>query len=760
MGVFWFTDFCFGIDRACAQLDEVPSPLSLHTAELFQTEFGQDVEQLGLFNLFHFYSESESWAEAELEIKLSLPDEDLAQLKLIKQLQSNPQSEVDRQMVRHLSLPPLDYAAAGQLKPVGQLVNPLWIIWAPASASSLSADHKKAIRSVINTIKEYSAAESELYLFSQSSFPLKEAYVSRLADLDLSQFNLLKAEGAIKKSPPKLTPTLHGFVELLSTLRVQRDVGLEANYDCGKPCAELLPHVRLVILCEDDSCLTQSEGAAELLSELSPIKHPNHDLYRAQLFIYSLSPLQDPQRSSPEWWRWFQHIDGLNAPQIGGDQALMQMLEKLKYFERHHYYVTPPTSLHPHIWGNDRTEISLRISKGEATVVQRGELLRPPVSEAQLVRRLSESASRHQSRLFEIQRRLGKPAKLSLTTRVLITLLWVSISCLVIAFIVLKLRRGQSQGSGSHPVSPNRMRDDPLSGDLLSDPYAPTEQNMSVPPSGLPSLDPSERARVKRREREEMMRANRPSKSSPMIDPDQPSTVPAPAAEARISDQPSQMKNEQSLQPSSSKSAEMLDDFFHEPHKMIEETPSPKDEVFISEYDEPSVEVELPSWQISEAGEAKNGISEEQLHSDEDESEAVTLNTRPLAGLYAERGPMRRFFFVISHSPCVVGRNPLNGCPLPPDGVRSDRQISREHFELLSISSDKWEIRCLSAQGLQLENHVLNAGDTALLKDKSLILIGETELRFRCSAHWRSTLIREHLNLQINRDHSPRGAIS
>lgn len=213
-----------------------------------------------------------------------------------------------------------------------------------------------------------------------------------------------------------------------------------------------------------------------------------------------------------------------------------------------------------------------------------------------------------------------------------------------------------------------------------------------------------------------------------MVDPNDPSTVPAAAAEAKVSDQPQDLY----LEPK-------IDDPFE--HETVFEPLEEIDLNAIPNQAEPVLENAKPNRNLAELG---------YIHSNHkaDPSEAITLNNKPpIAGLYAYTGPMKYYFFLIHQDFVVVGRDPKNKCALPPDGRRSDSKISRQHFELYQVDEGRWEVRCISKQGLIVNNQEIKLSDTALVRDQSIIQVGDSILCFRCSTTWKTMTVKQHLNL-------------
>ena len=743
-----------------SQSTDESDPIVTQPPVLFQTEPVDGNIQLGFFNLLHFYASPEEWHEAEVELKFSLGEDEVAQLKLVKQMQAQARGETQRKLVRQISLPPLDYDVVGKLYPVSELVKPVWVIWLPTPSSSLSKQQQKSLKQTLQTLIDLGTPEAELYLYLGISFPILNQHITRLADLDLDQVSLLKSLRLSKKQQgsERLNPTSSGLAELITVVRNRHRLDLEERYTCGKPCAEFIPHVRFIVLEEEGGGLLKIPHNEHVKARLQSIRSPNHLLFRSQLFSLIMTPEEEAPQL-PSWWSWFNHDEQLDAPQRGNLDALKLLVSIMKRYEQRHYYTVPLFTIPSYFWGRDRIDISLRISKGEQAHIRRGELLMPPQQDNRIPILRSQVVDQQRRRIDAVLSTMGNSSQLSLTTRILITMLWIGLCCAVLTFIVMTLKRSQQTSKTSHSIKNHEV--------VKASPWLETGiEDVPIASSHLDgSIEhqirtPEDRERAKRREREEMIRAHQPSKSSPMIDPDQPSTVPVPAAEEQISDHPLKRRAEELTSP-------------HQDHSQPLETPSSHDHLLDLPSSDSSADLQdslkkiepssvlLPSWDVSQqvaTEEAHSSNSRQQQsdhleseksfgrHIDEaDESEVVTLNTKPLAGLYAEKGPMRKFFFMITVSPSIVGRNPQNTCPLPPDGPRSDRQISREHFELLSVDQDRWEIRCLSTQGVQVNDTQLKAGDTALLRDKTLILIGETALRFRCSTHWRAQLVKNHL---------------
>ena len=127
----------------------------------------------------------------------------------------------------------------------------------------------------------------------------------------------------------------------------------------------------------------------------------------------------------------------------------------------------------------------------------------------------------------------------------------------------------------------------------------------------------------------------------------------------------------------------------------------------------------------------------------------VKLIAAPIAGIYADAGPMENLYFLIFQSPCVVGRDQDVHCSLPPGGARSDVKISRRHMHLARLDDHQWELQCLSSQTVEVDGHVLHSGDRIVIADQDLILIGSSVLIFRCSDEWREqfTPVADHAHV-------------
>ena len=114
------------------------------------------------------------------------------------------------------------------------------------------------------------------------------------------------------------------------------------------------------------------------------------------------------------------------------------------------------------------------------------------------------------------------------------------------------------------------------------------------------------------------------------------------------------------------------------------------------------------------------------------EIDPPTQKMKPLAALYATRGPMRYKIFYVYSRTSNVGRSTSCACALPPQGEQADMMISREHFEL-SQQGGGWQVRCLSQNGLYVNQTLLKRGESERLVEGDKIRLGKSTLAFRPS---------------------------
>ena len=740
----------------------------------FSTVVEGESHPLGLFNLLRMRGAPGVWEGAQVEIKYTIDESHQALIKSRRAAQEGLNPSV------YSHLPPSDYEEVGHLKSLPSLVKTVWAVWVPSSLQNLTDAQRTQITTTLNLIAKRGLPESQLYLYAGHSFPKLALSQSRLADLELNKLDFMRAptrprSGRSAKSGPQLgasirarwSPGLSGLSELFTALNIQlgieqKNQEWEMDYQCGRPCSEVTPHVRLVVLRDADADPLPMTVPQNLEAHFEALKHPQHKLFRAQVFFleYASSgqdtPVTSDSQETPTWLSALVHHpvmgDPHETPRRGGLRAFKAELDALKSYVHQQYYVIPAVSLNPYFWNQSSSEVSLRVTIKNQSFVRQGVILRPPDESLKAYSQRQQISRKYRKLLTRSQSQVSSQSELSLTTKVMIVALWVIIFVVAVIFTTLILRKNRHLSSDPKitQLSHNLNTSDALKSALSRDEAV------------VHLADASTVAPV--------LKKGRPSHASPMIDPDQPSTVPAPAAtesnaislppllhdapepkegaivEEIDANSPSDTDThlsvafgvESPLEPLTQLEPEMIPPPLHaspRDHLIPFSTSAYHSDAHVPATDTAS-HLDTPLPPVDDASPYQRQLP---MSSPKDSIWA------PLAGLYAEAGPMHRLFFLVTSSPCRVGRDPETDCPLPPSGERSDRKISREHFELLLLEEGRWEIRCVSSQGLIVGETRLAAGDTALIRDQDLIVMGATHLRFRCSEHWRDHIVSDHL---------------
>lgn len=750
--------FSYGLSCASIFAQDPPSQtqvLDVRPPISFSTEFQDDQSTLALFNLLHFTGTERKWEGAKVEIKLPVKDKDNLLSKRLGQLTLSSGNGGHSQLPG--VLPALDYEHVGTLASTSELTKPIWVVWIPSVSSRLSKTEKDALEEILKIVRDQSGPEGLLYLYEGRLSPRLIYSASRIADINLKEIELLKP---VKKKRIRqrndlstLKMSAVGLGEVLKATQLHYNSLSEqhfhnTNYSCGRACREMIPTLRVIVLNEGELALPTTPPESQRVV-LESTKYPQHLLYKPHLYIVDL-PIKSKLVANqiPKWLTEFSQLSTLDHTMIGNLEQLPDEIDRLEHHAKSTYYSVPPIAITQYFWGQEQINVSTRITHNEKSLVQGATLAIPFDTQQGLNGQRLRAYQTYQKRLEDARQRFVQPQKLSFVTRVFIGILWVGLCFAALSVIVIRLRKNRSLTN--QPVVEqafNALTADVSRGSSSTPPQA--QERSSVDRTPLPDhqassheLDPGNYARNKRQERERSLKINKPSQASPMIDPDDPSTVPAPAAEAKVSDQPGErlIKNNsnepKNLSNNLEAPIEQLD-LIADVLSLDSMPPNQKEE---SENDNQGPQISGVQDNIDDIYE---GLPQEV----EDFSEVITLNTLPIAGLYAERGPMRRFFFLIHQSPAMVGRNPTNHCALPPDGSRSDRQVSRDHFELSLIEDQRWEVRCTSAQGMKLNSDELTRGESALIRDRDIVIIGETYLRFRCSTAWRTHQVKEHLKI-------------
>jgi hypothetical protein len=676
----------------------------------------------------------------------------------------------------------------------------IWVVWVPSSIQTLDQTRKSWIQQVLSMIAKQGLPESQLYLYVGHSFPKLHLTQPRLADLELNKLKFRddtsrQGQGASSQASPLIqsniraisrwSPDLSGLSELFTTLRIQlgiaqKDHTWESDYQCGHPCSEVTPHVRFIILRDADADDFPMVLPAHMETQFEAFQHPQHVLFRAQVFALD-RPLTKQDsintiaiKDTPIWLRKLTHqpmIGDFNeSPRQGGIREFQTELDLLREFTRQQYYVIPAVSLKSYFWNKRYNDISLRVSLNDQSFVRRGVILRPPDENTQAYLQRQQIAKTYHAQLKQARLQDLPQNELSITTRAMIVVLWVIIFVVAVIFTVLILRKNRHLSSDPKITQVSHHTLNSISGSYVN--LIPQSSNTSGLYTNKRDLHLANASTAA-----PSLKKGRPSHASPMIDPDQPSTVPAPAATETnhqsssdislpllINDTPDspndQLISDIEENSSSDTNTHLSVTFGSESRLLInhpvksEYSPQPESELIPSRLvNQREVDPALshpypyiPTTSSSSHLDVSPLINDQSRSYPHDiPSPSLLSDEPPLAGLYAEGGPMRRLFFLIAQSPCLVGRDPDTDCPLPPSGERSDRKISREHFELLLLEEGRWEIRCVSSQGLMIAETRLESGDTALIRDQDLMTIGSTQLRFRCSVHWRDYVVSEQL---------------
>lgn len=789
-----------------------PIPLSSVTQETNAQE-----RPLALFNLIRFKGRAQQWDGAQVELKYTLDEEEYTVIQR-RSASSVAQGE--------LSLPPLDYAEVGQFKSLDTLVNHKWVVWIPSSTRRLDAGQRAYLKQTLNVITAASSPEDEVLLFGQQSYPRLISSVTR-DQLDVDALEILQAppkqntrrrsrssrqtrrdRGTARRGAPHSTrrgspmwsPTAQGLSELLTALNIHLTKTLSSvdqdSYQCGVACAEVIPSLSIIILRDRDAPRFAESPPHQLSIQLSALNQARHILYEPDFFFLDYRGRADTSAPpQPQWIRALtQRASAQHQPDIIDLNALKSQLAARKVERQGIYYVIPPTPVHPYFWSKPRDDISLRITKKQKSFIRNG-VITLPHDESDSARAQRREISRAYRGALNVSQAPSTEG-LSTLTRFFIIVLWVilgAVGC-VLAFLLIRRDRHLSSNPELTRVGTSRPAD-----------VAPVDESPVPDPPITPAQADSPT------ETYTSVKLSRSSDVSPMVDPEQPSTIPAPAATNRDSRKvPLFTEHTQKSARDDAHLAERgapdqgldhhsLSDHGLDDHKLIESgakgyqrgqlsaeraSASLPDFVAlheISSIDDFSAPLMLdfdhpdppyvpttgtsPHAMISEgrqAVSASEALSSSRHYVPEEDAFGVAPPTLPLteahdypklnllAGFYAEAGPMHRLLFLIFHSPCLVGRSPDTQCPLPPSGPRSDRKISREHFELLRLEEGRWELRCLSAQGLMINEILLNLGETALLRDQDLIVLGLSRLRFRCSESWREDQASTHITKITN----------
>jgi hypothetical protein len=751
--------FFYGLSCASIFAQDLPSQtqvLDVQPPLSFSTEFQDDQSTLALFNLLHFTGTEREWEGAKVEIKLPVKDKDILLSKRLSQLTLSSGNGGHSQLPG--VLPALDYEHVGTLASTSELTKPIWVIWIPSVSSRLSKTEKEALEEILKTVRDQSGPEGLLYLYEGRLSPRLIYSASRIADINLKEIELLKSVDKKRTRPRRNTlSTLKisavGLGEVLKATQLHYNSLSEqhfhnTNYSCGRACREMIPTLRMIILNEGELALPTTPPESQKVV-LESTKYPQHLLYKPHLYIVELpTKSKSVANQIPKWLTGFSQLSAPDHSMIGDLEQLSDEIDRLEHHAKSTYYSVPPIAITQYFWGQEQIKVSSRITHNEKSLVQGATLAIPFDTQQGLNGQRLRAYQTYQKRLEDARQRFVQPQKLSFVTRVFIGILWVGLCFAALSVIVIRLRKNRSLTS--QPIVRQALNVPTVDRSRGSPSTPPQEREPSSvdrtpPPDHQASsheLDPGDYARNKRQERERSLKVNKPSQASPMIDPDDPSTVPAPAAEAKVSDQPGER-----LIKGNSNEPKNLNNNLEAPIEQLDMIADVLSLDSIPPNQREGSQDDNQGDQIRGGQENIDDISVGSPKEVEDFSEVITLNTLPIAGLYAERGPMRRFFFLIYQSPAMVGRNPTNHCALPPDGSRSDRQVSRDHFELSLIEDQRWEVRCTSAQGMKLNSNELTRGESALIRDRDIVIIGETYLRFRCSTAWRTHQVKEHLKL-------------
>ena len=734
-----------------AQSNEPVSSVESHSVKTSRSiYFTTDIQErtpLALFNLLSFEGEGQKWRDAEVELKYSLSESDERFAKRLEQISRDGETKQ-----AELFFPSMDYHSIGRLNTKEELSKPRWIIWLPSTSPVPTVNEQQKLHQIFDHLREYAAPDSQVYLFRGQEMPtLSESY-KRAADIKIDALAPSQRSAA---QPLTLQPNMRGLGELLSAIHLNKDnldlseQVTRARYRCGRSCEDLIPTVRILIL--HDQPLNLREESSSLHQHIfDSLSSNGHFLSSPYVFFLDL----DQGRASIEAevlrlpTLIAQGQQSQNAIKGGGMNAFKNELKRLRTQDQSTFYVIPPLVIPQYYWSEESTEVSVRIQLGEESFVRRSKLEFPYDGQRQKNTERRAVYQEYRDQIERLRAEVMKPQQLSFMTRIIIGALWVAVCLAVLSVTVIRLRRHRSQTS--EPAIRSTPQDQIETEALFASPATPsvskdrsaehsTSQRQSIDDALIPEWskrrDPGEHARNKRRQLERSLRIDQPSIVNPMVNPDDPSTVPAPAAEAKVSDQPSQAA-------------------------VMESSDAPRPQRSLHQ-ESPIERIEMISAVLSldsappPPNQGKDEVSVRNETTPQSSRDSLATRDEPIAGLYAERGPMRKLFFLIFESSVIVGRNPQNSCPLPPAGDRADRQISREHFELSLTQGERWELRCLSSQGLILNETPISSGESALIKDRDLILIGETHLRFRSSTTWRVFQVKEHLSLGQSTQRAP-----
>ena len=126
------------------------------------------------------------------------------------------------------------------------------------------------------------------------------------------------------------------------------------------------------------------------------------------------------------------------------DLDLVERVKAIRAKASSTYYLTSPLSIPLYFWGQEKIEISTRVSKGEQSVVQSTHLEFPKYSFDKLSQKRVQKYTDYQSFLGSARKQFIKPNKLPFITTVFIGFIWVAVSLAILAFIVIRLRKNRS----------------------------------------------------------------------------------------------------------------------------------------------------------------------------------------------------------------------------------------------------------------------------------------------------------------------------
>ncbi len=709
--------------------------LQVHPSIQFATELddGYGATTPAFFNLLSFSGEEGYWKNAQVEIKFPIREKDLLLAKSLKQFTTSSSAQTSEASSIQSMLPKLDYHAVGQLEAINDLDPPIWVLWLPLSSEQLNKPELKAVEQVLSVLRDYAEPESIVYIYQGQLIPKSTNISFRVADFNLTKIKKLRVnDDSDHKEYSQFS--LEGFGELLKAVQFQYNspndqVLSKSSYKCGRACREMMPTLRVIALNHGELDLkTQIPKRFKALFE--SIHYPEHFLYKPVLTIVNTAEQSiEKNNLSVPWLKNFS-LPSFEKDILDLNFSFVQRIKQIRSHASSMYYLTAPISIPTYFWGQESIEISTRVSQGEESVVQSALLKFAALNNDHLSQKRVEKSTVYQDLLEKARKQFIQPSTRPLITKVLLGLIWLAV-VMAIFVIFIRLRKTRTRVTLDHNIN---IQTEPLINHVNVDQFdkrdsdqQPAEyvDSISQAPRAQ-DLSPDEYARQKRQERERSLPRKKPSQLSPMVNPEDPSTMPAPAAEAKISDQPQNLMN-----PNQETSFEPLESI--DPNAEIPQLGSHAQFSSLADH------AQFSSISSMEAS---------LIASEMDSSEAVTLKSTPiLAGLYAEAGPMKRFFFLIRRKVSMVGRDPSNHCDLPPDGTRADRQISRRHFELTLVETDRWEVRCVSSQGITVNQTMLSLGESGTIKDNDLIYLGESTLRFRCSTAWKAHQVKAHLKI-------------